>query len=116
MEAGSKAFCGAIHGARAAATSRTTTTTLATIATGEWRKLHATSLSHACQRRVLKPGRGAVGARMLLRRRGRAAQARVDGEIEEIDREVDHDEDERDEHQVGSHHRNVDELHRLHEQ
>ena len=66
----------------------------------------------ACPEAWARGGRGAH----LFRRRGRAAQARIDGEIEEIDREVDHDEDERDEHQVGRHHRDVDELHRLHEQ
>ncbi len=79
-EAASKAFCGAIHGANAAANNRIKTTALATIATGEWRKLHATSLSQACQRRVLKLGRGAVGARIYFaaavepRRRGSTAK------------------------------------------
>ena len=48
--------------------------------------------------------------------RGRAAQARIEREIEEIDREIDDHEHERDEHQVGRHHRDVDELHRLDEQ
>ena len=36
-------------------------------------------------------------------------QARVDGEVEQVDDEVDDDEDQRDQAQVGGHHRDVGE-------
>ena len=44
------------------------------------------------------------------------AQARVDGVVQQVDDEVDDDEHQRDEAQVGGHHRDVGELHRLDEQ
>ena len=39
-----------------------------------------------------------------------AAQARIEREIGQVDQEVDHDEDEGDQHQIGDHHRPVERL------
>src|SRR5947209_2617810 len=95
----------------------------ATIATGECRKLQRRSLSKNPRSR---PGAApsAAAAVALVEAvsssdTGEALaldpQPRVDHVIEEIDDEVDHHKEEPDQHQIGGHHRDICEGHRLDE-
>ena len=65
----SNGLCGAIKGAATAATTHSANTASDTIATGEWRKLHATSPSHAARRRARSEGGGASRRGGVVHRR-----------------------------------------------
>src|SRR5688500_7094806 len=97
--AASNGSCGAISGARMAPAAISSAATRAMMAIGERRKRQARSLSS--MRRI--------GS-------GPDADARVDRGIEDVDHQVDGDEDEGAEQQVGGHDRDVDIGHRLDEQ
>jgi hypothetical protein len=86
---GSNGSCGAIHGARIAATIITRATMAATMATGEWRKLQATSLSQRRARRFI----GAVNSSMASASGAIDPKARIDGVVEQVHDQVDDDED-----------------------
>src|SRR5947209_8613447 len=61
------------------------------------------STSRSCCRSVTMPARrGAVDA-----------QPGIDGVIEQVDHQVDDDEEERDQHEIGGHHRNIGKTDRL---
>src|SRR5512135_720500 len=108
----SKGLCGATQGANIAAPTQAANTTAATIAQGEWRKLHATSLSQESRRAALMRPPMSVP-----RRTGTTdAQPWIDGVIEQIDDQVDDHENQGDQAQVRGHHRDVGVTHRLDEQ
>src|SRR6056297_2006314 len=117
--AGSNGSCGAITGAKSAPSIISSTTTKDTTATGECRKDQTKSLSHV---RRSREGRGATGVSIRVSAMSVPpcgavdAQARVDREIEHVDDQVDADEHHRDEHQVGGHDGDIDELDGVDEQ
>src|SRR3954452_18666108 len=104
----SKGLCGAIHGASSAPRMQTTATTAEATVTGERLKDHQRSLSKARVRVEaisVPPCRATAGP-----------QPRVDEEIEQVDHQVDADEDQRDQHQVGRHDRDIGGADRLDEE
>src|SRR5882724_3454378 len=118
--AGSNGVCGASSGDRNATATMKRVAAAAVIVIGEDLKLHQTSLSVTrCSQPGLGVERGAEVATSVARyarRPALAAQARIDDEIQQIDREVDQHEQQPDQQQVGGHHGNVGELHRLDEE
>src|SRR4051794_33560989 len=104
----SKGLCGAIHGASSAPMMQTSATTAEATVTGERLNDHQMSLSKARARAEaisVPPGRAAADP-----------QPRIDEEVEQVDHQVDADEDQRDEHEIGRHDGNVRGADRLDEQ
>src|ERR1700737_2495260 len=128
--AGSNGFCTASREANIASRKKSAVMPAATMVRRERRNEYNRSLSTArpSQPARRKPVGGAAGSTlcwttasdMRISRSGRAlegrAQPRIDHGVEDIDHQVDGDEDQRDHQQVGRHDRNIDILHRLHEQ
>src|SRR5215475_7584178 len=100
--AGSNGVCGASTGDRNATTTMNTVAAAATTVNDDDLKLHQMSLSAARSNHWAKEERSAISVSAGTRQAS-AAQARIDGEIEQVDREVDQHEQEPDHHQVGRH-------------
>src|SRR6056297_4230698 len=108
-----------MSGAKSAPSIISSTTAKYTTATGECRNDQTKSLSHMRRRRE---GGGGVGVSIRVSAMSVPpcgavdAQARVDREIEHVDDQVDAHEHHRDEHQVGGHDGDIDELDRVDEE
>src|SRR5580658_5567874 len=108
----SKGLCGATRPAKTAPRMMAAATSAETIATGECRKLQARSPS---KRRRQNPGCDTARSATAGSRLGAEAQPRIDQVIEQIDGQIDDHEEERDQHQIGRHDRNIGESHGLDE-
>src|SRR4029077_8021429 len=114
--AGSNGVCGASTGERKAAAMMKSVTAAAVTVIGEDLKLHQTSLSDTRCSHPATAERVAISVPCHARAAAFAAQARIDDGIEQVDREVDHHEQQPDQQQVGGHDRDVGKLHRLDEE
>src|SRR5262245_47248382 len=128
----SKGSCGAIQGARQAASTITAVTSAAATVPRERRNEWTMSLSKAadhalCAAALRADPAGAAGpagassesatsSAMFLSGASVDAYARIDRHIKQIDDEVDGHEDRRNQQQVGGHDRDVGVLHRLEKQ
>ena len=74
------------------------------------------AVGHAMQPPGVVADPAVISVPCNARRAALAAQARIDDEIEQIDGEVDQHEQQPDQQQIGRHHGNVGELHRLDEE
>src|SRR5262249_25714370 len=113
--AGSNGVCGASTGARKAITTMNRGAAAAATVIDHGLEVHQMSLSAARSSPFTKAERATTPMPAGTHQAG-ATQARVDGKIKEIHREVDQYEQQPDHHQVGCHNRDVGELHRLDEQ
>src|SRR5258708_39920784 len=102
-------------GASSAPPTSRRATSVATTVTGERRKLHHRSLSASRAKRPARLGCVGVPASVTMAPHYAALDAEpwIDHVVEQVDDEVDDDEEEGDQHQIGGHHRDVGEADRL---